>query len=267
MSSTIFTNGETAAKEGQEGFAFGMRSATMEAERGMKMKPEVQQIQKQLFALQDKSYQAFQSKLMPTLPEEKVIGVRTPVLRKLAKQLVGTPQAEAFLRSLPHEYYEENNLHAFLLENIRDYDTALAETEKFLPCIDNWATCDGFCPKVFAKHKAELLGPIRRWLDSGKVYTMRYAMNLLMRCYLDEEFRPEYLAWVAGVYSEEYYLNMMRAWYFATALAKQPNAALPWLTEKRLDVWTHNKTIQKAVESYRVPDEMKRLLRGLRIRS
>ena len=231
------------------------------------MKPEVQQIQKQLFALQDKSYQAFQSKLMPTLPAEKVIGVRTPVLRKLAKQLVGTPQAEAFLRSLPHEYYEENNLHAFLLENIRDYDTALAETEKFLPYINNWATCDCFCPKVFAKRKTELLVPIRRWLDSGEVYTVRYGMEMLMRYYLDDAFRPEYLEWVADVRSTEYYINMMRAWYFATALAKQPDAALPWLTEKRLDVWTHNKTIQKAVESYRIPDEMKRLLRGLRIRS
>ena len=231
------------------------------------MKPEVQQIQKQLFALQDKSYQAFQSKLMPTLPAEKVIGVRTPVLRKLAKQLVGTPQAEAFLRSLPHEYYEENNLHAFLLENIRDYDTALAETEKFLPCIDNWATCDCFCPKVFAKHKAELLGPIRRWLDSGEVYTVRYGMEMLMRYYLDDAFRPEYLEWVADVRSTEYYINMMRAWYFATALAKQPDAALPWLTEKRLDLWTHNKTIQKALESRRIPPGMKQLLRGLRSRS
>ena len=231
------------------------------------MKPEVQEIQKQLFALQDKGYQAFHSRLMPTVPPEKVIGVRTPVLRKLAKQLAGTPQAEVFLRSLPHDYYEENNLHAFLIESIRDYGAALAETEKFLPYIDNWATCDCFCPKVFAKHKAELLAHIRRWLDSGKVYTMRYAMEMLMRYYLDEAFQPEYLAWVAGVHSEEYYLNMMRAWYFATALAKQPEAALPWLTEKRLDVWTHNKTIQKAVESYRIPDEMKRQLRGLRIRS
>ena len=231
------------------------------------MKPEVQQIQAQLFALQDKGCQAFHSKLMPTVPAEKVIGVRVPVLRKLAKQLAGTPQAEVFLRSLPHEYYEEDNLHAFLLENIRDYAAALAETEKFLPYIDNWATCDGFCPKVFAKHKAELLGPIRCWLDSGKVYTMRFAMGLLMRYYLDEDFRPEYLAWVAGVHSREYYLNMMRAWYFATALAKQPDAALPWLTEKRLDVWTHNKTIQKAVESCRISDEMKQMLRGLRIRS
>lgn len=223
-------------------------------------------ITEQLFALQDKEYQAFQSKLMPTVPPETVIGVRTPLLRKLARELAGTPQAEQFLQSLPHRYYEENNLHAFLLERIRDYDTALTETERFLHYINNWATCDCFCPKVFAKHKAELLVPIRRWLGSEQVYTVRYAMGLLMRYYLDEDFRPEYLAWVANIRSEEYYLNMMRAWYFATALAKQPEDALPWLTERRLDVWTHNKTIQKAVESFRVPAERKQQLRELRIR-
>lgn len=223
-------------------------------------------ISEQLFALQDTEYQTFQSKLMPAIPSETVIGVRTPLLRKLAKELAGTPQAEEFLHSLPHRYYEENNLHAFLIEQIRDYDTVLAETETFLPYIDNWATCDCFCPKVFAKHKAELLASIRRWLNSGKLYPVRYAMGMLMRYYLDEGFRPEYLAWVAGVHSEEYYLNMMRAWYFATALAKQPDAALPWLTERRLDVWTHNKTIQKAVESCRISPEMKQQLRELRIR-
>ena len=223
-------------------------------------------ISEELFALQDTEYQVFQSKLMPTIPPETVIGVRTPLLRKLAKELAGTPQAEHFLQSLPHRYYEENNLHAFLIEKIRDYDTALAETETFLPYIDNWATCDCFCPKVFAKHKEELLIPLRRWLGSDQTYTVRYAMGMLMRYYLDEGFRPEYLAWVAGVHSEEYYLNMMRAWYFATALAKQPDAALPWLTERRLDVWTHNKTIQKAVESCRISPEMKQQLRELRIR-
>lgn len=224
-------------------------------------------ILEKLFALQDREYQAFQSKLMPTVPPETVIGVRTPLLRKLAKEISGTQQAEDFLRILPHEYYEENNLHAFLVEKIRDYDTALAATERFLPYIDNWATCDCFCPKVFAKHKTELLVPIRRWLDSEQTYTMRYAMGGLMRYYLDEEFQPEYLAWVADVHSEEYYLNMMRAWYFATALAKQPDATLPWLTERRLDVWTHNKTIQKSVESFRISTEMKQQLRKLRIRS
>lgn len=222
-------------------------------------------ISEELFALQDTEYQTFQSKLMPTIPPETVIGVRTPLLRKLAKELAGTPQAEHFLQSLPHRYYEENNLHAFLIEKIRDYDTALAETERFLPYINNWATCDCFCPKVFAKHKAELLIPLRRWLGSDQTYTVRYAMGMLMRYYLDEDFQPEYLAWVAGVHSEEYYLNMMRAWYFATALAKQPDAALPWLTDRRLDVWTHNKTIQKAAESYRISPEMKQQLRELRI--
>ena len=222
-------------------------------------------ISEELFALQDTEYQTFQSKLMPTIPPETVIGVRTPLLRKLAKELAGTPQAEHFLQSLPHRYYEENNLHAFLIEQIRDYDTALAETERFLPYINNWATCDCFCPKVFAKHKEELLISIRRWLGSDQTYTVRYAMGMLMRYYLDEDFQPEYLAWVAGVHSEEYYLNMMRAWYFATALAKQPDAALPWLTDRRLDVWTHNKTIQKAAESYRIPPEMKQQLRELRI--
>lgn len=222
-------------------------------------------ISEELFALQDTEYQVFQSKLMPTIPPETVIGVRTPLLRKLAKELAGTPQAESFLHDLPHRYYEENNLHAFLIEKIRDYDTALAETERFLPYINNWATCDCFCPKVFAKHKEELLIPLRRWLGSDQTYTVRYAMGMLMRYYLDEDFQPDYLAWVAGVHSEEYYLNMMRAWYFATALAKQPDAALPWLTDRRLDVWTHNKTIQKAAESYRIPPEMKQQLRGLRI--
>lgn len=222
-------------------------------------------ISEELFALQDTEYQVFQSKLMPTIPPETVIGVRTPLLRKLAKELAGTPQAEHFLQSLPHRYYEENNLHAFLIEQIRDYDTALAETERFLPYINNWATCDCFCPKVFAKHKAELLIPLRRWLGSDQTYTVRYAMGMLMRYYLDEDFQPEYLVWVAGVHSEEYYLNMMRAWYFATALAKQPDAALPWLTDRRLDVWTHNKTIQKAAESYRISPEMKQQLRELRI--
>ena len=221
----------------------------------------------QLLALRENDYQVFQAKLMPTVPPETIIGVRTPLLRKLAKELYGTPQAKAFLNSLPHKYYEENNLHAFLIEQIRDYDRALAETERFLPCIDNWATCDCFCPKVFAKHKDELIVPIRRWLDSDRLYTVRYAIGMLMRHYLDEAFRSEFLAWVAGVQSEEYYINMMRAWYFATALAKQPDSAFAWLTERRLDAWTHNKTIQKAVESYRIPAEMKQQLRGMRIQN
>lgn len=231
------------------------------------MTQETECIRARLFALQDEGYRAFHSRLMPTVPLETVIGVRVPALRRLAKQLAGTPQAEAFLQELPHTYYEENNLHAFLLESIRDYDAALAATEKFLPYIDNWATCDSFCPKVFAKHKEELLPVLRRWMASDHPYTVRYGMEMLMRYYLDEDFRPEHLAWAAAVHSGEYYINMMRAWYFATALAKQPEAALPWLTERRLDVWTHNKTIQKAVESSRIPAETKAFLRTLRVRS
>ena len=171
------------------------------------------------------------------------------------------------MQQLPHQFYEENNLHMMLITGIKDYPKCMEEVQRFLPYIDNWATCDCFCPKVFAKHKKELLVPIRRWLDSGDAYTVRYGMEMLMRYYLDDAFRPEYLEWVADVRSTEYYINMMRAWYFATALAKQPDAALPWLTEKRLDLWTHNKAIQKAVESRRIPPEMKQLLRGLRSRS
>lgn len=231
------------------------------------MTQETECIRARLFALQDEGYRAFHSRLMPTVPPETVIGVRVSALRRLAKRLAGTPQAEAFLQELPHIYYEENNLHAFLLESIRDYDAALAATEKFLPYIDNWATCDSFCPKVFAKHKEDLLPVLRRWMASDHPYTVRYGMEMLMRYYLDEDFRPEHLAWAAAVHSGEYYINMMRAWYFATALAKQPEAALPWLTARRLDVWTHNKTIQKAVESSRIPAETKAFLRTLRVRS
>lgn len=236
-------------------------------QKGSDKMPEVDAIRAQLFALQDKEYRVFYSRLMPTLPPETVIGVRVPLLRKLAKQLTDTPEAEVFVQDLPHFYYEENALHAFLLEPVRDYGIALAATERFLPYVDNWAVCDSFSPKVFAQHKPELLSAIRRWLSSDQVYTVRYGIGMLMRYYLDDAFRPEYLAWVAVVHSEEYYVNMMRAWYFATALAKQPAAALPWLTEKRLDVWTHNKTIQKAVESRRIPPEQKQALRALRIRS
>lgn len=225
------------------------------------------EIRQKLFGLQDLSYKQFHQSLMPTIPHEKVIGVRVPELRRLAKSLAGTPEAERFLHTLPHEYYEENNLHAFLLEGVRDYEQALAAVEKFLPYIDNWASCDSGCPRVFAKHRAELLEPIRRWLASPETYTVRYGIGMLMRYYLDEMFQPEYLVWVAQVQSEEYYINMMRAWYFATALAKQPQAALPWLAGYRLDVWTHNKTIQKAVESRRISPQMKMQLRTLRVRS
>ena len=226
--------------------------------------PEVDAIRAQLFALQDKEYQIFHSRLMPTLLPETVIGVRVPLLRRLAKQLVDTPEAETFLQCLPHFYYEENALHAFLLEAVRDYGTALAATERFLPYVDNWAVCDSFSPKVFAQHKPELLTAIRRWLGSDQVYTVRYGIGMLMRYYLDEQFKPEYPKKVAEVKSDEYYVNMMIAWYLATALAKQWEATIPYIEERRLPEWVHRKTIQKAVESYRITPEQKAYLKSFR---
>ena len=217
-----------------------------------------------LFALQDINYKAFHEKLIPTVPPETVIGIRTPVLRRFASDYAKTPDAAEFRASLPHAYYEENNLHAFLIEKIRDFDQALAALEAFLPYIDNWATCDALAPKVFAKHTDELLPHIESWIASEKTYTVRYGLGALMRYYLDEHFKPEYLTLAAGVQSEEYYVNMMIAWFFATALAKQYDAALTILSEHKLDVWTHNKAIQKARESYRITDAQKAYLTTLK---
>ena len=224
-----------------------------------------ERIQAELWEMQDTGYKDFHAKLIPTVTPEAIIGVRTPQVRKYAKQLAKDPQIGDFLSQLPHKYYDENNVHAFVVEQIRDYGECLAQTERFLPYIDNWATCDMMAPKVFAKHKEELLEPIRRWIASSETYTIRYGVGMLMRFYLDEDFRPEYLQRVAEISSEEYYVNMMRAWYFATALAKQYEAVIPYLEEKRLDGWTHNKAIQKACESYRMTAEQKKYLRSLKV--
>ena len=224
-------------------------------------------IQKKLFALQDLDYRDFQCKLMPTVPPEQVIGVRMPALRKLAKELRGKPETTEFLAVLPHNYYEENNLHGLLISESRDYGETLAALEAFLPWVDNWATCDLLAPKAFQRHPEALPGQIQAWLNSGRTYTIRFGLGMLLRFYLDEEFQPEYLEWAAQVDSEEYYVRMMVAWYFATALAKQYSAALPYVEQGRLPVWTHNKTIQKAVESYRITPEQKAYLRTLRKKS
>lgn len=221
-------------------------------------------IQEKLFALQDLNYRQFQAKLMPTVDPEQIIGVRMPALRKLAKELKGTAEAEAFLAALPHRYYDENNLHGLLLCARSGYEETVAGLEIFLPHVDNWATCDLLSPRAFRTHPPQLPEQIRRWLDSGDTYTVRFGLEMLMSFYLDECFRPEYLDWAAEVKSEEYYVRMMVAWYFATALAKQYDAALPYLTSRRLEQWTHNKTIQKAVESYRITPEQKDALRALR---
>lgn len=217
-----------------------------------------------LLSLADEGYRQFQIPLMPTVDPARVIGVRTPILRKLAKELAGTEEAEAFLRNLPHTYYEENNLHAFLVEQIRDYDACVAAIDAFLPYVDNWSTCDGWSPKVLKKHSEELLCKIREWMSSDRPYTVRFGMGMLQRHFLDERFDPEYLEWVAATDREEYYVRMMVAWFFATALAKQYEYALPYIESHRLPEWTHNKAIQKAVESYRVTEEHKRYLKTLK---
>lgn len=222
-------------------------------------------IRARLFELRDERYKLFHQALMPTVPHERVIGVRVPKVRALAKEIAGTAEAEEFMREQPHYYYEENNLHGVLTEHIRDFDAALGAVDAFLPYVDNWATCDLFSPKVFGGHRDELLPAVTRWISSEQTYTVRYGIGMLMRWYLDEEFRPEYPELVAGVRSEEYYVNMMRAWYFATALAKQPEAVWPWLEQKRLDRWTHNKTVQKCMESGRISPQTKQRLRALRI--
>jgi 3-methyladenine DNA glycosylase AlkD len=221
-------------------------------------------IQESLFALQDLGYRDFHSKLMPTVPKEKVIGVRVPALRTLARTLRGTEEAAAFLRDLPHTYYEEDNLHAILLESIRDYDGLLAALDAFLPHIDNWATCDMLRPKLLKKHLPALREEIDRWLASSHVYTVRFALGLLLSFYLDEAFDPADLDRAAGADREDYYLRMMVAWYFSAALAKQYPVALGYLRENHLSPWTHNKAIQKAVESRRLTPAQKDTLRALK---
>ena len=223
-------------------------------------------IRETLFSLREEEYAAFQAKLIPNVAPERVIGVRTPALRKLAKTLRGSGQAEEFLKALPHEFFEENNLHAFLLCEMKDFEACVQAVEDFLPYVDNWATCDQMSPGVFRKNKQALLPPIRRWIASEQCYTRRFGIGMLMSHFLDEDFREEYLSLVSDIRSEEYYVNMMIAWYFATALAKQYEAALPYLENRRLDPWVHNKAIQKALESFQVSDGHKTYLKTLKIR-
>lgn len=222
-------------------------------------------LQKTLLSMSEEKYRDFQSKLMPTVPKEKIIGIRTPLLRKFAKEFSKTPQAEEFLKNLPHYYYEENNLHAFLLEKMTDFDECAKAVTNFLPFVDNWATCDSMSPKVFGKHKAELLEYTEKWLSAEDTYSVRFGIKMLMEHFLGEDFKPEYPKRVAKIKSEEYYIRMMQSWYFATALAKEYDAVLPFIENKKLEKWTHNKAIQKAIESYRITDEQKAYLRKLKM--
>ena len=222
------------------------------------------EIQAVLLSKSDETFQAFNAKLIPGVENADVIGVKTPELKALAKQFGKRTDIGDFLNDLPHRYFEEMQLHAFLIAGIKDFDTCLAAVEQFLPFIDNWATCDQLSPAVFKRRSRDLLPCIDRWIASGETYTIRFAILNLMRYFLDDDFDSAYLEKVASVHSEEYYVNMMIAWYFATALAKQYNVALPYLENNRLDGWTHNKTIQKARESFRITPEQKEYLRTLK---
>lgn len=223
-------------------------------------------IKQQLFSMQDLEYKAFHSRLMPTISPETIIGVRTPALRKFAKEMAKYESVETFMQDLPHEFYEENNLQGFIIEGMKDFDTCLDAVNRFLPYVDNWATCDMMRPKVFKRNPAALLPKIREWIVSGKTYTVRYGIGMLMTYFLDEYFDVKYVDEVAAVESEEYYVKMMVAWYFATALAKQWDAVIPYIENGKLEKWTHNKAIQKAIESYRITPLQKEYLRGLKHR-
>lgn len=221
-------------------------------------------IKKELFSMQDLKYKEFHEKLIPGVAPDTIIGVRTPDLRKFARTIKNEAYADDFLAKLPHIYYEENNLHGFLIEQIRDYDRCICELNRFLPYIDNWATCDCIRPKCFGKNTDRLCAEIDRWLLASHTYTVRFGIGMLMSFYLDEKFDVRFLERVSGIESSEYYINMMIAWYFATALAKQWNAAIAYIEENRLPLWVHNKTIQKSVESYRITGEQKQYLKSLK---
>ncbi len=224
----------------------------------------MKEITAELRALSDEKYRSFNAKLVPNVDEGHFIGVKTPELRALAKQLIRDGRAEEFLRELPHEYFEEDQLHAFIISEMKEFKTAAAETDRFLTYVNNWATCDQLLPKVFTKHRQELLPYISRWIASGETFRVRYGIGMLMKHFLGKEFEPSYAEKVAAVTSSEYYVNMMRAWYFAEAMAKQYDTAVTFIEQQKLDKWTHNKAIQKSCESRRVPDAVKVYLRTLR---
>ena len=222
------------------------------------------EIQKELFSLQDKEYMKFLSKLTPNVSEDTIIGVRIPEIRKLAKKLVKNNEYEDFLKELPHKYYDENLLHGAIISESKNFENCIELLDSFLPFVDNWAVCDTISPKIFKKHKKELIEKVKEWSQSDKTYTCRFGVEMLMTHFLDEDFKKEYLEMVANIHSEEYYVKMVVAWFFATALVKQWDYAVIYLENNRLDVWVHNKTIQKARESLRILEDKKGYLKGLK---
>ena len=225
-----------------------------------------EEIRDRLFAERDEKYAKMQEKIIPTVAADSIIGVRTPALRKFAKELAKRDDVSDFLNDLPHKYFDENQLHAFIVSEMKDYESCVAEVTRFLPYVDNWATCDQMSPKVFKKHRQELVDTITDWIGSNRPYTIRFGIGMLMEHFLDEDYDIKYPEIVAKVRSEEYYVNMMIAWYFATALAKQYDTILPFIEKKKLEAWTHNKAIQKSVESYRITPEQKEYLKSLKIK-
>lgn len=221
-------------------------------------------VYERLATCSNEEYRDFQSRLVPNVPKETILGVRTPDMRKIAKEIKGTAEAESFLIQLPHRYYEENLVHFFLIALIRDFDECAKAVESFLPYVDCWPVCDQSSPKVFAKNHQKLLPLIRKWISSEHVYTARFGIRMLMNEFLGEDFKSEYLEWVASVNGEDYYIKMMVAWYFATALAKKYDESIVYIEEHRLEPWTHKKAIQKAIESFRVSDAHKEYLKSLR---
>ena len=221
-------------------------------------------VYEELCKYKDDKYRDFQSNLVPNISKDIILGVRTPDMRKIAKDMFGTEEGNKFLKKLPHKYYEENLVHFFMIAMVKDFDECVKETERFLPYIDCWPVCDQSSPKAFKKKHAEILPLIKKWIASDHVYTSRFGMRMLMNEFLGDDFKPEYLKWVASKKGEDYYLKMMIAWYFATALAKQYDATIPYFEKHVLDDWCHKKAIQKAVESFRVTDEHKEYLKSLR---
>ena len=226
----------------------------------------IKELQKLMFEYEDKKYGDFGAKLIPTLPREKFIGIRSPEYKNILKRIKGDEVIPEFLNTLPHTYHEENCLHVQLINKIKDFDECVAALEKFMPYIDNWAVNDGVNPACFKKHRAELIGLVQKWISSEATYTRRCGMKILMANYLDDDFKPEYLDLPADLRSSEYYVNMMTAWLFAEALVKQWDSAVKYIEGHRLDDWTHNKSIQKACESFRVSDERKEYLRSLKVK-
>lgn len=228
----------------------------------------IEKIQRELFSLQDLKYRDFHSKLMPGIDINRIIGVRTPELRKLSKEFAKDERIGEFLAVLPHQYYDEMNMHGFIISTIKDYDECVRELDRFLPFVDNWATCDLLRPKVFDKklNHERLLEDIKRWMGSSEPFIIRFGIEMLMTFFLDDEFKTEFLDWVTRIKHDHYYVKMMIAWYFATALSKQWDATVPYISTLHLETWTHNKAIQKAIESYRITKEQKELLKGMKVK-